>query len=131
MYDKTMFAENFKRVITQRGMTQRQVADELGVTETTISRYTTPGPRGRTPNVEALVALAQVLNVSLDTLVGVEPPAKARQAPDVKILIAVYEKAAPEQREAIWSVLNGFGLLTPEQKAVVVAISAEEKADAM
>lgn len=131
MYDKTMFAENFKRVINQHGMTQRQIAEKLGVTETTISRYVTTGPKGRTPNVESLVALAQVLNVSLDTLVGVEPPAAARQAPDVKILIAVYEKAAPEQREAIWSVLNGFKLLSPEQKAVVDAINAEEKVEAI
>lgn len=127
MYDKAMFAENFKQVLSERGMTQRQVAEKLGVTETTVSRYATTGPKGRTPHVESLVALAQVLNVSLDTLVGVEPPATARQAPDVKILVSVYEKAAPEQREAIWSVLNGFKLLTPEQKAVV----AEEKVEAV
>ena len=101
MYEKAMFAENLKKIISQRGTTQREIAEKLGVTETTISRYVTTGPKGRTPNVESLVALAQVLNVSLDTLVGVEPPATARQAPDVKILVSAYEKAALEQREAI------------------------------
>lgn len=131
MYDTNTFAASCKRVITQRGFTQRQVAEKLGVTETTISRYVTPAPKGRVPTLESLVDLAQVLDVSLDTLVGVEPPAAARQAPDVKILISVYEKAAPEQRDAIWSVLNGFRLLTPEQKAVVDAISAEEKVEAI
>jgi len=131
MFDKATFAESFKRIIDQRGMTQRQIAEKLGVTETTISRYTTSSPKGRTPNVETLVALANVLNVSLDTLVGVEPPAIPRQAPDVKILISSYEKASLEQREAIWSVLNGFKLLTPEQKAVIDAINAEEKVEAM
>lgn len=131
MYDKNVFAENLKRIISQRGTTQREVAEKLGVTETTVSRYVTTGPKGRTPNVESLVALAQVLNVSLDTLVGVEPPATARQAPDVKILLSAYEKAAIDQREAIWSMMNAFQLLTSEQKLVVDAVTQQEKAEAI
>lgn len=131
MYEQATFADNLKKIISQRGTTQRRIAEELGVTETTISRYVTTGPKGRTPNVESLVALAQVLNVSLDTLVGVEPPATARQAPDVKILVSAYEKAALEQREAIWSMMNAFMLLTPEQRLIVEAISKEEKTEAV
>ncbi len=131
MYEKAMFAENLKKIISQRGTTQREIAEKLGVTETTISRYVTTGPKGRTPNVESLVALAQVLNVSLDTLVGVEPPAAARQAPDVKILVSAYEKATFEQREALWSMMNAFMLLTPEQRLIVEAISKEEKTEAV
>lgn len=77
------------------------------------------------------MALAQVLNVSLDTLVGVEPPATARQAPDVKILVSAYEKAALEQREAIWSMMTAFMLLTPEQKVVIEAINNQEKTEAV
>lgn len=131
MYEQATFADNLKKIISQRGTTQRRIAEELGVTETTISRYVTTGPKGRTPNVESLVALAQVLNVSLDTLVGVEPPATARQAPDVKILVSAYEKAALEQREAIWSMMNAFMLLTPEQKVVIEAINNQEKTEAV
>ena len=131
MYEQATFADNLKKIISQRGTTQRRIAEELGITETTISRYVTTGPKGRTPNVESLVALAQVLNVSLDTLVGVEPPATARQAPDVKILVSAYEKAALEQREAIWSMMNAFMLLTPEQKVVIEAINNQEKTEAV
>ena len=130
MYEKAMFAENLKKIISQRGTTQREIAEKLGVTETTIS-YVTTGPKGRTPNVESLVALAQVLNVSLDTLVGVEPPATARQAPDVKILVSAYEKATLEQREAIWSMMTAFLLLTPEQKVIIEAINNQEKTEAV
>lgn len=131
MYEQATFADNLKKIISQRGTTQRRIAEELGVTEATISRYVTTGPKGRTPNVESLVALAQVLNVSLDTLVGVEPPATARQAPDVKILVSAYEKAALEQREAIWSMMNAFMLLTPEQKVIIEAINNQEKTEAV
>ena len=131
LYEQATCADNLKKIISQRGTTQRRIAEELGVTETTISRYVTTGPKGRTPNVESLVALAQVLNVSLDTLVGVEPPATARQAPDVKILVSAYEKAALEQREAIWSMMNAFMLLTPEQKVIIEAINNQEKTEAV
>lgn len=131
MYEQATFADNLKKIISQKGTTQRRIAEELGVTETTISRYVTTGPKGRTPNVESLVALAQVLNVSLGTLVGVEPPATARQAPDVKILVSAYEKAALEQREAIWSMMNAFMLLTPEQKVIIEAINNQEKTEAV
>ncbi len=77
------------------------------------------------------MALAQVLNVSLDALVGVEPPATARQAPDVKILVSAYEKASLEQREAIWSMMTAFMLLTPEQKVIIEAIDNQEKTEAV
>ena len=129
MYDKATFAENLKKIISQRGTTQREIAEKLGVTETTISRYVTTGPKGRTPNVESLVALAQVLNVSLNTLVGVEPPATARQAPDVKILISTYETATPADRKVLWSLLDRY--LTPEQRIVISSIQAEEKVEAV
>ena len=126
MYKKSMFAENLKKVISSRGTTQREIAEKLGVTETTISRYVTAGPKGRTPKVESLVALASVIDVSLDTLVGVEPPA-VRQPPDEKILISAYQKATTEQRNALWSMINAFSLLTAEQKISVDAMSKQEK----
>lgn len=125
MYSKAMFADNLKKVITQRGTTQREIAEKLGVTETTISRYTTPGPKGRTPNVEALVALAQALNVSLDTLVGVEGlPAAAAKTPDVAVLVSCYEKASSADRQVLWALLDRY--MTPEQRALVTSVQNEE-----
>ena len=129
MYDKAIFANNLKDIISKRGTTQREVADKLGVTETTISRYATVGPKGRTPNVESLVALAGVLKVSLDELVGIEPPAKARVAPDVSILASCYQRATDADRQVLWALLDRY--MTPEQRAVIESIQAEEKAAAI
>lgn len=131
MYKKSMFAENLKKVISSKGTTQREIAEKLGVTETTISRYVTAGPKGRTPNVESLVALAGVLGVSLDTLVGVEPPAAVRQPPDEKILISVYQKATLDQRKALWSMINAFSLLSSEQKIIIDAMNKQEETKAV
>ena len=129
MYDKAIFAENLKQAISKRGLTQREVAARLETTETTISRYVTIGPKGRTPNVESLVALAETLNVSLDELVGVEPPAKTRPSPDVSILVSCYQKASDADRQVLWTLLDRY--MTPEQRAVITSIQAEEKVTAV
>lgn len=49
------------------GMSQQDLADKLGITKQSISQY----ERGvRTPDVETLVALGDVLNLSTDYLTG-------------------------------------------------------------
>lgn len=122
MYDKSTFSETFKKLISQRGMTQRAVADKLGTTEVTVSRYVAGA---RSPNLETMVELAQILNVSLNDLAGVEAPATARQAPDVKILISCYEKATPADRKVLWSLLDRY--MTPEQRIVISSIEQDEE----
>lgn len=124
MYSKDTFAKQFKNLIDSHGLTQREVSVRMNTTETTISRYVAGV---RTPNIETAVELARVLGVSMDTLVGIEPPAAERRAPDLNILESCYKRATTEQREAVWSVLKGFGLLSPDQRVIVDAINADEK----
>lgn len=126
MYNKSAFQEQLKTLISQRGLTQRIVAEKMDTTETTISRYVSGD---RTPNLETLVALAQVLNVSLDDLTGMDPPSKPRQAPDISILISCYQRASDADRGVIWAVFDRY--MTPEQRAVITSIQAEEKAEAV
>ena len=49
-----------------KGLTQEQVAQKLGVHQTTIGRL----EQGNTPRFEQLVALAELYGVSLDALVS-------------------------------------------------------------
>lgn len=128
MYNKDTFAKQFKNLIDGHGLTQREVAVRMNTTETTISRYVAGV---RTPNIETAVELARVLGVSMDTLVGIEPPAAERRAPDLNILESCYKRATTEQREAVWSVLKGFGLLSQDQRVIIDAINAEEKVEAV
>ena len=126
MYSKATFQDQIKKLISQRGITQRTIAEKLNTTDTTISRYVSGD---RTPNLETLVALAEVLNVSLNTLAGVEPPAKPRQAPDVSILVSCYQLSSDADRAVLWALLDRY--MTPEQRAVIKSIQAEEKAAAV
>ena len=60
-------ATQFKKIRTEKHLTQKQVADGINVTEQAYQRY----EYGRTvPSALVLVALADYLDVSLDYLVG-------------------------------------------------------------
>lgn len=60
-------ANRFKKIRTDMGLTQKQVADGIGVAEQAYQRY----EYGRTvPSALVLIALADYFDVSLDYLVG-------------------------------------------------------------
>lgn len=126
MYNKLTFAKQLKKLIDKRGLTQRALADRINTTETTVSRYVSGD---RTPNIETAVQLASVLNVDLDTLVGVEPPAPVRQAPEIGILISCYEKASAADRQVLWSLFDRY--MVPEQRIIITSLQAEEKGNAV
>lgn len=57
----------FKKIRTEKGLTQKQVADGIGITEQAYQRY----EYGKTvPSALVLVSLADYFDVSLDYLVG-------------------------------------------------------------
>lgn len=59
------FGDNLKVMMDGAGYTQRQLANETGVAESTISRYIS---KQQIPHVRALVNLAYALDCSLDDL---------------------------------------------------------------
>ncbi len=57
----------FKKIRTEKGLTQKQVADGIGITEQAYQRY----EYGKTvPSALVLISLADFFDVSLDYLVG-------------------------------------------------------------
>ena len=57
----------FKKIRLDRGLTQKQVANALGITEQSYQRY----EYGKViPSATVLISLADFYNVSLDYLVG-------------------------------------------------------------
>ena len=61
------FAEHLKGLRRDKHITQRQLAESIGVTKRGVRRYESGNIK---PNYEALIALADFFNVSLDYLVG-------------------------------------------------------------
>lgn len=60
-----IFGENLKEMIEGYGYAQRDLADETGLAESTISRYIS---KKQMPCIKALVNIAYVLDCSLDDL---------------------------------------------------------------
>ena len=123
MYDKNTFANSLKSLLEKRGITQRSLAKKLKTTEATVSRYTSGN---RTPNVETAVAIAEILGVSMDQLVGYEPPAAPRPSPDINILISCYSKASAPDRNVVWSLMDRY--MTTEQHLVIETLQKAEHA---
>lgn len=66
------FNENLKNARERRNMTQKEVADRIGVAKSTYSLYESGQ---REPNVQTIKKISDVLNVSADELLGlsIEP----------------------------------------------------------
>lgn len=61
------FSQNLKHFRLMIGMTQKEMADYLGMTERGYRNYEIGA---REPNLSVLVVIADKLNISLDALVG-------------------------------------------------------------
>lgn len=67
--DLMNFGKTLKELRMQNGMTQQQLATQIGVTKSVISYYEL---QERTPSPEVLVKLSAVFHVSSDYLLGIE-----------------------------------------------------------
>lgn len=66
------FNENLKKARKQKGLTQKDVAESIGVAKSTYSLYESGG---REPNVQTIKKISDTLNVSADELLGLEADA--------------------------------------------------------
>lgn len=64
------FKNRVEALLKAKGMTQRQLAERLGVSEVTVSRWMTDGANGRNPSVQTLQKIANILETTPDYLLG-------------------------------------------------------------
>ena len=67
MFQKQTFQERLRLLRTEKGLSQRQVAEEFGITKVGYQNYEAGR---REPSLDALSALADFFNVSIDYLFG-------------------------------------------------------------
>lgn len=89
----------------QKGFTQQQLADIVGVSNVSLSNY----ERGvQTPDIETLSRLADALGVSVDTLIGrnidlIEDHPITHEA---KILAKGVDKLPPSERKQLLEIAH-------------------------
>lgn len=65
-----IFSQRLKDARSKKQLTQRQLADKIGVSATTLTNYETN--KSKVPGADVLVSLSKALDVSIDWLLGNE-----------------------------------------------------------
>ena len=106
-----IMAKTIARLRRERGMTQEALAERIGVSPQTVSKWET---QATCPDVALLPVLADVFGVSLDYLVGrtnVETSPEVEEAvisAEEMQLTAAYRMLNERQRRAVRELLKSF-----------------------
>lgn len=105
-----IFGERIYTLLTEQGITQKELAGIIGVTEAAMSRYISGE---RDPKPETIANIATVLKTTSDYLLGIEDNNKSDEIsyPHIKRLIArnVDDMSDSEKKELISVILNHMG----------------------
>ena len=92
------FSERLKDLRQQAGLTQVDVAEELGISQPAYASW----ERGaKKPTQENLVKIAQILNVSVDYLVG-NSEEKADELDNIELLFRMNSKGLTDSEKAVF-----------------------------
>lgn len=87
------FGNRLKELRIQKGLTQKELGERVGVTKSVISFYEL---RERTPSPDVLIKLASVFHVSADELLGIQKKevvdVSGLDEDDVKVVRVVVEQ---------------------------------------
>ncbi len=110
MVDPLAVAERIKHIVEASGLTQRELADALGISQPAVSQYL----RGRMPQADVLYRLAKLGNCSMEWLLTGEQP--GHQSNEVKEpappygtagkLLRTWEKLSPESQQVVLAVMD-------------------------
>ena len=92
------FAERLKELRKQANLTQVELAKQLGIGQSSYADW----ERGKkNPTQENLIRLAQILNVSVDYLVG-NSEAKSEALDNIELLFRMNSKGLTEEEKKIF-----------------------------
>ena len=66
-----IFGDNLQSILEEYGLSQRDLADEIGVSESTISKYI---HKKQMPNIKAIVNIVYALDIEFDDLIDFGSP---------------------------------------------------------
>jgi transcriptional regulator with XRE-family HTH domain len=92
-------ASRLNRLIAERGMTQKALAEGCGCTQAAMSRYCSGQ---RVPRSDTAAAMARALGVPLDALLGCDAvPGPDELAYAVSLVCSRMDRLSPSQREEL------------------------------
>ena len=103
--NKAAFAENLTTLIASRGITAKELADELKLPDATIYRYL---HQARVPKIDNVILLAQYFGVSVDWLLGLSDSQESPWPDNIRVLVHRYTVASPEDRRVVDILLEKY-----------------------
>ncbi len=103
------FAAMLKELREKKGITQSQLADELGITRSTVAGYET---KGKQPDYERLIEIAAFFGVSVDYLLtGHEHcpvTIEVRPRSNLQRLLKAYARLSPASQNSCCNFLESL-----------------------
>ncbi len=101
----TEFGRNLAQARQAIGLTQSQFAVRIGLTQQMVDYYER---RARNPTADFIQKAAQILDITVDELLGVKPLRKIKPGPPSKLQqkLEQIQKLPPAKQQAIMQVLD-------------------------
>lgn len=96
------FGERLRYYMSLRGVTQSQLAEGVHLTEAAISRYLS---NDREPKAVAVAAMARVLNVSADDLLGLNQTSQGSLDDALRLVARNANEITAEQKKQLINAL--------------------------
>ena len=121
----SVFSDNLNRIMTERGISQKWLADAANTTEATISRYANGVHK---PNIDIVIQIAQALSVSIDYLMGVSTlqNGTADVTAEEQLVIKCFRRASDRDQRLVWGILQEY-LRSSAEEAFVSQLHSEKK----
>ena len=101
---KIDFGERIKIMLATKDLTQKELAEAINVTQSTISNYCSSS---REPDLATCIAIANVLGVSLDEFLGFPTNLGNKKSPTTVLIHQIVDKLSVQSEEKL-IVLNDF-----------------------
>lgn len=90
--------KNLKKLRKEKKLTQEEIANILKIDRTTYSKYETGDSE---PNIDTIIALADIFETSIDKIIGYEPKNKPIITEYEYMIIQKYRNVSLEKKEII------------------------------
>ena len=104
--DAPMFGKRLAELRKERGMTQQELADALGITRDLVGHYER---RSNNPNLDFVLKVAELFGTGIDELLGLaeEPKRKPGPSPRVARLAESIAKLPKAKQAVILDMVEG------------------------
>lgn len=104
--------KNLKLLREETGITQKQLAESIGVSQQAINKYENHNIE---PDIETLIRIADIFNTSVDFLIShtdirhkIEITSKYELNAEEEALVETYRKLSPKQKKCILTIMDTY-----------------------